>query len=225
MNPFTGNEFSEEAKKERLKLSTLPAADPMVLKKIDQLYAENNILLIKAETGAGKGMIIAPHILELEPGEKVIVTEPRTVNTLVANHLRKVMDAPIVDYAFKFNNNIKSSTRLAFVTDGFLLNFFYNLNSSSFSSHEKEKRDENEDEKDKIIYKTIIIDEAHERNKNIDQLMAFCKDLVMKTNKKLVLMSATIDLPFYEKYFSSNGAKVGKIEISGRSFPVEHIFL
>jgi HrpA-like RNA helicase len=100
----------------------------------------------------------------------------------------------------------------------------------------KEEKDGNK--KGELEYKTIIIDEAHERNKNIDQLMAFCKDLVMKSNKKLVLMSATIDLPFYEKYFSSfsqpllpgnkeekKGAKVGKIEISGRSFPVEHIFL
>jgi HrpA-like RNA helicase len=148
MNPFTGKEFSEEAKKERLKLASLPAADPIVLKKFDEIYKSCNVILVKAETGAGKGAIIAPHVLELEPGEKVVVTEPRTVNTHVAEYLRIIMDAPIVDYGYRFNNNIKASTRLAFVTDGFLLNFFYKMFSSSFSSRSFSSLDEKEDEKE-----------------------------------------------------------------------------
>lgn len=233
MNPFTGKEYSETAKKERLKIASLPAADPIVLKKLDDIYATCNVILVKAETGAGKGAVIAPHILELEPDAKVVVTEPRTVNTHVAEYLRIIMDAPIVDYGYRFNNNIKASTRLAFVTDGFLLNFFYKLPFlSSFSPlrGEDDKKGVTSLRDGEFDYQTIIIDEAHERNKNIDQLMAFCRDLVAHTKKKLVLMSATIDLPFYEKYFSSpkigdGKVKVGKIEISGRSYPVEHIFL
>jgi len=202
MNPFTGKEYSEEAKRLRLENSTLPAADPIVLKKLEELYKTCDVLLIKAETGAGKGVIIAPKIAELTLPGRVVVTEPRTVNTHVADFLKKVMDTNDVAYGYRFANNIRDTTRLAFVTDGYLLNFFY---------RDPELPD----------YDAIIIDETHERNKNIDQLLAFCKRVAGR--KKIALMSATIDLNLYEKYFA--GAKIGKLEISGRAYPVEHVFI
>jgi HrpA-like RNA helicase len=181
MNPLTGKDYSEESKKERLKVALMPAADPLVLEKLDKLFAENNTVIVKAETGAGKGVVIAPHILELvfNSDTKVYVTQPRTVNTHVAEYLKIVLDAPdIVNYGYRFANNLTKNTRLHFVTDGFLLNVLYGDNLSP---------------KDIVV----IIDEVHERNKNIDQLLLYCKN----TNIKTVLMSATVDVDFFKKYF------------------------
>ncbi len=203
MNPFTGKEYSDSAKKERLKLSLMPAADPLVLTKLTELFKNNKVVLVKAETGAGKGVVIAPHILELvyDTDINVTVTQPRTVNTHVAEYLKIVLDNPeIVNYGYRFANNITKRTRLAFVTDGFLLNLLYSGNDSTELSDKR----------------VVIIDEAHERNKNIDQLMLLCKTL----NTKLILMSATIDLDFYKKYFNTTAV----LEVSGRTFPVTHVY-
>ena len=51
-------------------------------------------------------------------------------------------------------------------------------------------------------YYTIIIDEAHERNVNIDILFTLLKDLCKKRPEfKLVIMSATVDTNVFKNYF------------------------
>ena len=209
INLYTGMPYSERAKEERLKVARLPASDPIILKKLDKLYASNDVLIVKAATGCGKGLVIAPHIMQLENPEKdkinkCVITEPRSMNTQVANYLKIVLDADIVDFAYRFNNNLKVQTRLAFLTDGFLLNFFY---------------------RDPTLpdYKCIIIDEVHERNISIDMILTFLKILLQKgIKKKVVLLSATIDPQFYKNYF---GGKSAVLEIEGINKPVKDIWL
>lgn len=202
MNPFTKKYYSETAINLREnQILRFPTADPLILKEFDKKYINNDILIIKAATGTGKGVVIAPRVMFLENvkpnntkavgldrfdnGEllspsHIVVTEPRTPNTLVANHLKEVLDAPIVNYSYKFDNNLTDNTLLAFVTDGFLVNFFY--------------RDINLPD-----YNCVIIDEVHERNKNIDQILCFLK----LTKKKTILLSATIDIDTYKNYFNA----------------------
>lgn len=208
INLYTGMPYSERAKEERLKVARLPASDPIILKKLDKLYASNDVLIVKAQTGAGKSAVVAPHIMQLENPEKdkinkVVITQPRTTNTLVADYIKILLDAPIVDYAYRFNNNLQPQTRLAYMTDGLLLTFFY---------------------RDPTLpdYKCVIIDELHERNIAIDQILTFLKLLYKKgIKKKVVLMSATMNPQFYKNYFNSAGI----IEIEGRSFPIKNIWL
>lgn len=207
MNPFTNSEYSEEYFKLQEVISEFPAAKPEVLKKFDKLYSKHNTVIVKAATGAGKGVVIAPHVMMLENvcagklcgPNKVVVTEPRTTNTQIADYIKRVVDTPaIVNYAFSFNDNLTSETLLAFVTDGFLLNFFY---------------------KDPKLsqYKTIIIDEVHERSKNIDMLLCFTK----RANKKCVILSATINPKEYSGYFKDAGV----LEIPGVTHAITHHYL
>src|SRR3954462_40453 len=67
-------------------------------------------------------------------------------------------------------------------------------------------------------YDTIIIDEAHERNLNIDFLLGYLKRLLpQRPDLKLIVTSATIETERFSKHF--DGAPV--IEVWGRMYPVE----
>lgn len=240
MNPFTNKPYSTEALKIRAQQKIrFPTTDPLILKEFDEIYKKNDVIIIKAATGTGKGVVIAPRVMLLEnvkptarapPGldhfnggiqlttrSRVVITEPRTTNTLVATHLKVVLDAPqVVDYTYRFApSKLTDQTLLAFVTDGFLLNFFYN---------------------DITLpnYNVVIIDEVHERNKNIDQLLCFLK----LTGKKTIILSATIDIAEYRNYFEqeivdsrfgdlllNRKLLVGSMEIGGVTFPVTDIFI
>jgi len=71
----------------------------------------------------------------------------------------------------------------------------------------------------------VIIDEVHERSLDTDFLLVLLKDVLKKRKDlKLILMSATLDAGVFEDYFRANG-KVGKVEISGRTYPVEDYYL
>lgn len=223
-NPLTSQPYSDEAKKLQITVNAFPTAKPLVLAQFDKIYKKNDIIIVKAATGTGKGVVLAPRAMILENvkngalisvARRVVVTEPRTPNTLVAAHLKKVLDAPnLVNYGYRFNNHITPETRLAFVTDGFLVNFFYN----DFTLPD---------------YDVVIVDEVHERNKNIDQLLCFLK----LSGKKTMLLSATIDVNEFRQYFESpvrdaeilgvttHDPKIGSMEISGVTHPVKDIFL
>ena len=71
----------------------------------------------------------------------------------------------------------------------------------------------------------VIIDEVHERSLDTDFLLVLLRDVLKKRKDlKLILMSATLDAGVFEDYFKSGG-KVGRVEISGRTYPVEDYYL
>ena len=71
----------------------------------------------------------------------------------------------------------------------------------------------------------VIIDEVHERSLDTDFLLVLLRDVLKKRKDlKLILMSATLDAGVFEDYFKSNG-RVGRVEISGRTYPVEDYYL
>jgi ATP-dependent RNA helicase DHX57 len=71
----------------------------------------------------------------------------------------------------------------------------------------------------------VIIDEVHERSLDTDFLLVLLRDVLKKRKDlKLILMSATLDAGVFEDYFKSEG-KVGRVEISGRTYPVEDYYL
>ena len=66
-------------------------------------------------------------------------------------------------------------------------------------------------------YEVLIIDEAHERNLNIDFLLGYIKRILPKRPElKLIITSATIDAKLFSDHF--NQAPV--LEVSGRTYPV-----
>lgn len=82
----------------------------------------------------------------------------------------------------------------------------------------------------------IIIDEAHERDINIDSLLALLKTEVGNRKSaglkspKIVLASATLDIDLFSKYFmqtTEDGSEhpAPHLEIEGRVFDVKHKYL
>ena len=69
-----------------------------------------------------------------------------------------------------------------------------------------------------LRYDTLIIDEAHERNLNVDFLLGVCKRLLpQRPDLRLIVTSATIETQRFAEYFG--GAPV--IDVEGPSYPVE----
>jgi ATP-dependent RNA helicase DHX36 len=82
----------------------------------------------------------------------------------------------------------------------------------------------------------IIVDETHERDINIDSLLALLKSEICNRKSaglespKIVLASATLDINLFSKYFmqtTEDGTEqpAPHIEIQGRVFDVEHKYL
>ena len=83
----------------------------------------------------------------------------------------------------KPHENYSFRNRLIFVTDGSLLNWISKGRLGQFS--------------------VIIIDEAHERNKNIDVVLSLIlKELPKYPHLKLIILSATIDSQSFEVFFN-----------------------
>lgn len=73
----------------------------------------------------------------------------------------------------------------------------------------------------------VIIDEVHERSLDTDFLLNLLREVmrIKKGGLKLILMSATLDAASFRNYFTTEGLKVGTVEIAGRTFPVHDYYL
>ena len=102
-------------------------------------------------------------------------------------------------------NKVSSETRIQFVTEGLLLVTLRRVSNAN-------------------EYDCLIIDEAHERGKDTDLLMAHCKRILAENTRhnlfKVIIMSASIDASKFSTYFE--GAPVLMCE--GRTFPVKVIY-
>ena len=68
----------------------------------------------------------------------------------------------------------------------------------------------------------LLLDEVHERSEESDFLLLILKEMLKKRrNLKVILMSATVNSKLFSEYF--DGAPV--LNIPGRTFPVQQIFL
>ena len=104
-----------------------------------------------------------------------------------------------VGYKVRFNDRTGPNAHIKLMTDGILLA---------------------ETQADRWLddYDTLIIDEAHERNLNVDLLLGYLKDLLPKRPElKLICTSATIDPHRFAAHFDD--API--VEVSGRTYPVE----
>lgn len=68
----------------------------------------------------------------------------------------------------------------------------------------------------------IIVDEVHERSEESDFLLLILKELLAKRRDlRVILMSATLNAALFSNYFG----QVPVLEIPGRTFPVEQLFI
>lgn len=217
---LTKRQSSEHYKNMIKSRKTLPAWQ--MSEKILDLISSSQVVVISGETGCGKSTQTPQFILDdyfeklqktskdkkvaIEPVQ-IICTQPRRLSAIgvaervAAERCEKI--GSVVGYQIRLENKISKATRLTFCTTGILLRRLQSDPNLSAVSH-------------------IIIDEVHERSEESDFLLAILKDLLKKRkNLRVILMSATLNATLFSNYF--RGAPV--LDIPGRTFPVEQIFL
>ncbi|MFA5853465.1 MAG: helicase-related protein [Patescibacteria group bacterium] len=178
-------------------------------KEIVNAIREHQVVVLAAETGAGKTTWV-PRFLHEERfsrGGLIGVTQPRRVAAMsVAAYVSEQMQCELgtlVGYQIRHEYVCEADrTAIKFMTDGILLR---------------------ELQADPLIekYDVLVLDEMHERNLHQDFILALVKRaLPRRPDLKVVVMSATINEKVFADYF---GAKVVRIE--GRQYPVEVEYL
>lgn len=168
--------------------------------EIIETVRNNVATIICGETGSGKTSLTP---LWLSEYFKVIVTQPRIVAavemaTYVSSKVGKKIGT-FVGYVTSEEENYENDTRILFVTDGLQLSRMLN------------------DTRPNRNPTVLIIDEVHEWNMNIENIIALAKS----RNIHIVIMSATMESDKLSYYL--NNAPV--INIPGRLFDVEKNFL
>ena len=178
--------------------------------QIAQAIRDNQVVIIAGETGSGKTTQIPKICLELGRGIDGLIghTQPRRIAArTVANRIAEELNTNLgeqVGYKVRFNDQVSQHSYIKLMTDGILLA---------------------EMQKDRLLrqYDTIIIDEAHERSLNIDFILGYLRQILVKRpDLKIIVTSATIDPQRFADHFSDkNGKAAPIIEVSGRTYPVE----
>ena len=166
---------------------------------------QSPVTIVSGATGSGKSTQLPKICLELGRGVAGMIghTQPRRIaaQTLAYRVSAELGTAPgdLVGYQVRFVDRTGPRTLVKLMTDGLLLR---------------------ELEGDPLLerYDTLILDEAHERNLNVDFLLGVCRQLATRRpDLRVIVTSATIETRRFAEYFG--GAPV--IDVEGRSFPVE----
>jgi len=186
----------------------LPIDDilPVLLESI----RTNPNVLLHAPTGAGKTTRVPLALLDIIPSGsgRIIVLEPRRLAAVsAARWMARTLDeeaGQMVGYSIRFDSRVSSSTRIEVVTEGILT-----------------RRIQNDPTLEGVAM--VIFDEFHERSIHADLGLALCRDVQqqVRPDLKLLVMSATLDI--HPLSIILDDAPV--ISSTGRSFPVEEIYL
>lgn len=167
-------------------------------RQIVEAVNDHSVVIITAETGAGKSTQVPQYLLS--EGYDLVVTQPRrlaarTVAARVAEEIGQELGG-LVGYRTAVDRQDSPATRCLFCTDGLAL--------------VRELMGQNKG--------VLVLDEVHEWNENMEVLVAWSKrQIEAGVAFKVVLMSATMEAEKLSAFF--NGAPV--ISVPGRMFPVE----
>ena len=165
--------------------------------------AKNQVILAVAGTGVGKTILIpriALHALNYKG--KVICTVPKRLPARDnATFIAECMDVKLgeqVGYYYQGANETNKNgveTKLIFTTTGSII--------SRMTGNDPLLSD----------YKCVIVDEAHERSVETDQLLLLLKKLCkIRKDIKVIIMSATIALEKFRNYYPTSQFKYGEVD-------------
>ncbi|XP_075976970.1 putative ATP-dependent RNA helicase DHX57 [Anticarsia gemmatalis] len=177
---------------------------------------KSQVVVISGETGCGKSTQVPQYILDnwLDNFNKdgpdhveIVCTQPRRISAIgVADRVaeeRVEKTGQVVGYQIRLESKVSSKTRLSFCTTGILL-----------------RRLEYDPQLKSVTH--ILVDEVHERSEESDFLLLILRDLVkVRKDLTVILMSATLNADLFSEYFDN----IPVLEIPGRTFPVEQLFL
>ena len=223
-NPLTGNKYTKNYT--RISLNKDPKGWSLlrayhdkfeILKKIHS----KSILLVSLPTGTGKTVII-PRLLFHYFGyeKKIIVTTPRQQTTeKAAIFAAECYDVPLFEMdengSYLRNSNIAKDSENRYPTGNKIVGYrhgdskdFYDKENTKllFATDGTVKQLILAGDKDLDDYAGIVIDEVHERNINIDIVIALVMDILNRRKDfKIIFMSATMDLSVFINYFQKLG--------------------
>ena len=169
---------------------------------IEDLIEKNPVVIITAETGAGKSTRV-PFWL-WQKGKKVFVTQPRRIAVRSLSYYISKITSNLwgkeIGYQTGFDRRFSKETTLLYLTDGVQMI--------------KEIRGKKD-------YDVLVLDEIHEWNLNQEVLIGLVKknldsNFYSKVKKRVVIMSATLQA----KKLSAFLKDAPIISIQGRGFPV-----
>ncbi|HET8897213.1 MAG TPA: ATP-dependent RNA helicase HrpA, partial [Rhodanobacteraceae bacterium] len=173
--------------------------------EIIELIRRHPVVVVAGETGSGKTTQLPKLCLAAGRGEAGLIgcTQPRRLAArAVARRVAEELGTTVGDkvgFQVRFTEQVGDNALIKFMTDGILL---AETQSDPWLS----------------AYDTLIIDEAHERSLNIDFLLGYLKQLLLRRpDLKLIVTSATIDTARFAAHF--NDAPV--VAVEGRAYPVE----
>jgi HrpA-like RNA helicase len=199
-------------------LSGLWSNYPMYTKSIETIKAiyENQVVLVISGTGSGKTVLtpkFALHALNYQG--RIAITNPKRIpskeNAIYAAKTLGVKLGKEVGLKYKGSDSAHYSAndaKLIYCTDGYIV---AKLEMDPMLSD----------------FDCLIIDEAHERNVNIDLLLLLVKGLIKRRPEfKLIIMSATINEKIFIDYFPKKEYKFAFIDAGSMSYkPIEEYFL
>lgn len=229
----------------------------------------SQVTIVSGDTGCGKSTQVPQFILDdplLGPAASIVVTQPRRISAIslaervASERCEGVGDG--VGYNVRLESASSSDTRLLFCTTGVLLRRLTSdplllgraANSGAASSVAASSGDA--DAPPPLLdvgtigagggVNVVVLDEVHERDINTDFLLIILRDLLPKRpDLRLVIMSATLQLDLYLKYFKARAAArgvpssplpadlpctsiardVSLVHVAGSAFPVTRYFL
>lgn len=174
--------------------------------QITDAVDKNQVVILTAETGAGKSTQVPQYLAE-HGYERIVVTQPRI---LAARNLairvreewagRNLEDSTdIIGYRTAHERDDSGKTKILYCTDG--LQLVREITGAGI----KQKQ-------------VLVLDEVHEWNENMEVLIAWAKKRIQEEPRfKVVIMSATIETASLAEYFGTEAV----IDIPGRYFEVK----
>ena len=220
--------------------STLPVEAH--LGALRHLAGEHRVLCISGETGCGKSTMVPLELLKTCQAagltdSLVIVTQPRRIAAVaLAQRVAHLLGEEVgrtVGYAIGNQRVVSDSTRLLFVTTGWLLR----LASAGVGRRQSQFGRASH----------IVLDEAHVRSLDADFLTLLLRRRIVQAASvadvpRIVIMSATLQGDLFGPYFSSalrqaallqpgrdkflgDTTSLPALHVGARRFPVTEIFL
>jgi ATP-dependent RNA helicase DHX57 len=183
------------------------------------------VTIISGETGSGKSTQSVQFLLDdmirrgLGGTANIVCTQPRRISALaLADRVSDERCSSVGDevgYVIRGDSKVKSGvTKITFMTTGVLLRRIQTGQAP------------NDDVASSLSGIThVVVDEVHERSLDTDFLLALLRDILKyRKDLKVILMSATLDADIFTRYFGGHD-RVGRVNIPGRTFPVEDYYL